>query len=130
MVDLKLDPLNANDIEFVDDDFGLTSDGDAIRQHVLIRLKFFQGEYFLNQNEGVPYYQQILIKNPRLSVIRALLQETILETPGISSISDFELSLNTSSRLLEVSFTATTDLGEILDFSEEFLIGDVQGQTT
>lgn len=97
---------------------------EAISQHLLIRLRFFQGEYFLDQRIGIPYYQDILIKNPDLVLVRSLYRETILETPGVIDITRFDLDFDTSSRSLRIDFTCTvTTSNEPLDFSEEFIIG-------
>jgi len=97
---------------------------DAISQHILIRLRFFQGEYFLDQRLGIPYYQDILIKNPNLVVVRSIYREAILETPGVLDITRFDLNFDSANRSLRVDFTCTvTDSTEPLDFSEEFIIG-------
>lgn len=125
MVDIALDPLDESDILYENSDFQLVDGAEAIRQHVLIRLRFFQGEYFLDQKLGVPYFQQILGKGISLPVVRSLIQETIIETPGINEITSFDLVYNSASRSISITFSASTDLNEELDFTEEFLIGDI-----
>ncbi len=57
-----------------DGDLYLTSNGDvsltdSVRQAILIRLRWFLGEWIFNTSFGMPYYSQILIKNPNTAVI-------------------------------------------------------------
>jgi hypothetical protein len=119
MTDIK---LSGGDIDTSGAQFSLVNGNDAIAQHTAIRLQFFQNEWFLDARIGMPYYESILVKNPDLSTISAIFQDAILNTPGISTIDNFDINFNSSERLLSVSFQATTDEDEILDFSEEFII--------
>ena len=121
MADLKLDA--SGDLAVEDDNLVILTDDSAIAQNLSIRLKFFKGEWFLDLRIGVPYYQQILIKNPSLTVVRSIFREVILETAGIASISFFDLSVDSAIRLATLRFTALKDDGGTLDFSEEFIIG-------
>ena len=84
----------------------------AIGQHVLIRLRTFQGEWFLDTIEGVPYFQQILgVKNGE-GVALGLIRQRILDTPGVTSVATIAVELD-SDRTLQVSFTAMTDAGTL-----------------
>ena len=60
-----------------DGDLYLTPNGDisltdSVRQAILIRLRWFLGEWIFNTSFGMPYYSQILIKNPSTAVIEQL----------------------------------------------------------
>ena len=122
MADLQLD--TTGDLLVQDDELKLVIDDDAIVQHTSIRLRFFQGEFFLDTRLGVPYFDQILIKNPDLVAIRGILREAILETPGIQALDAFTTDFDAATRKLTVTFTARkTSNGELLDFTQEFLIG-------
>lgn len=124
MSDIALDTTDAD----IDTQGGtglrLVEDTDAIRQHLLIRLRFFKGEYFLDQRRGIPYFQKILIKAPGLVVIRTIYREAILETPGVIEITRFDLNFDPVERRMRLDFTCTvTTSDEPLDFSEDFIIG-------
>ena len=124
MSDIRLDPITNADIDLSTEALELVDGTDAIAQHLLIRLRFVKGEYFLDTRLGVPYFEDIFIKNPNLVVVRALFRETILETPGVLSIERFDMDFDTANRKLRVDFTCSvTTQEEPLDFSEEFLIG-------
>jgi hypothetical protein len=47
------------------DAFIRTTLADEFAQRLRVRLSFFKGEWFLNLDEGMPYYQLILVKGPR-----------------------------------------------------------------
>lgn len=109
MSDIKLD---ANwDIDTSQPDLQLTTGVDAIQQHLTQRLKTFMNEWFLNYNIGIPYFEQILIKNPNYVIIDSVFKKEILETPGVIELLEFDLDLNTSTRLLSLTFKAITSEG-------------------
>jgi len=92
---------------------------DAIKQHVLIRLRFFFKEWFLDPTMGVPYKEYVFVKNHDLDSISALFKNVILDTPGIiNPLQDFNLAFNSNTRLLTVSFTANTTEG-VLTLSDQ-----------
>lgn len=85
----------------------------SIQQHVCMRLRTLLGEWFLDTSRGVPYFEQVLTKNPSSSVLAQVFREAILSTVGVSSLLQLDLSVDTRERTLMVSFKADTDLGEI-----------------
>lgn len=101
--------LNVNDLE-------LTSGVDGIVQHLQQRLRMFLGEWFLDFRLGVPYFQQIMVKNPNPIVVDSVLKKEIVNTPGILQLVSFDLDF-ANNRSLALSFRALTREGEI-NFSE------------
>ena len=99
----------------VNGDLVLTQGADAVKQHITQRLQMFTGEWFLNLSEGVPYYQNILIKNPNPDVVDGLLKDTILTTPGVDELLSFNLDYNAQLRKLTVDFSVRV-LDTIIDF--------------
>ena len=87
-----------------------------VAQRLHIRLNFFKGEWFLNLNSGVPYYQRIFRKAPSDKVIRAVFRKLILGCPGVAGLDKFAYSL--SNRTLRVTFTARLDNGARLVSSD------------
>ena len=121
MVDIRLSVLD-NDIDIDGEQWQLVDGDDALIQHLLIRLRFFKGEWFLNPAIGVPYYDTIFLKNPDLVAVRGVFRLAILTTPGIASLNSLLTDLEESTRRLTVTFTAIKDDGGVLDFSKEFII--------
>jgi hypothetical protein len=130
MVDIALD-LNPTDIALptykdllvVNNDLSLTSDAypegtaplatNPVLQDILQRIRFFLGEWFLDNTQGIPYFQQILVKNPDQSKIDAIFQNVILGTPGVTQLSSYSFNVNTGARILTVTFSCLTTTGVV-----------------
>lgn len=133
MADISLD-LNQGsgtykDFLIVDGDLVMTSDSDSngtnpILQDVLQRISLFQGEWFMDNTAGVPYYQQVLIKNPDLSKIDAIILNTILDTLGILQVNSYSFTPNFAARTLKIAFKAQSTSGPI-DYSGTITTGGV-----
>jgi hypothetical protein len=95
-----------------------------IRQKLSIRFRFFLGEWFLNQLEGVPYYRDVFTHDPNLDVISSLFRRVILTCPGITGIKSYSMFYDPASRLLTFSFQAFVDGGVItvLPQHEDFIV--------
>lgn len=122
MADLKLTTLD--DLDFSQDDLQVIDGIEAIAQHIRIRLRFFLGEWFLDQRIGIPYYRQILIKVANENIVRETLSRVIIDTPGVASLEEFAFTFGVAerqARKLLLDFLAKTDTGETLVFNE-FLI--------
>ncbi len=125
MADLKLDA--GGDLEIgTDGDLIIVTGIDAIAQHLRIRLQFFRGEWFLDTRQGIPYFEEVLIKAPDLNVVQSLLREAIRETPGVISITSFELDFDGVTRKLSLNSDALTTEGP-LRFTEDFVIPSPAG---
>jgi hypothetical protein len=96
---------------------------DAIRQHLTNRLRFFHGEWFLDQRQGLPYYERVLIKNPDTNALRTLFRRAIVETPGIAAVDKLELTV-ASDRTASLTFEAALDSGDELLVYEDFILGE------
>ena len=120
MSDIALD--SDGDLLIENDALVLVEGDDAIVQHLSIRFRFVLGEWFLDTRLGIPYFDEILVKNPDFSRVRGILRQTILTTPGIASIEKFSLQFDGAIRKLTVSFLARKTDGEILEFNDEFII--------
>lgn len=95
-------------------DLSLVTDGGAVIQHIRQRLRFFRGEWFLDTSRGVPYFAAILgKKTPDSYRLSGIFRDAILGTPGVISLTSFSLDIDKRTRVLSVSFSATTPGGEI-----------------
>lgn len=122
MADLSLD-LNKTsgtykDLLLLDGDLVLTADADSrgannILQNILQRMSFFLGEWFLDNTQGLPWFQQILVKGPDQSKIDAIFQNAIMGTPGVTQLLSYTFTPNTTARTLNVTFVAMTTSGKV-----------------
>lgn len=116
MLGLKLDSTT-HDIVIEDGQWARNSEVYNTAQNVKTRLLLFRGELIYNLNAGVPYYEDILGYSPSLTQIESIIVAEIRNTEGVNQISNFQIALNKSTRLLSISFDANTIYG---DFTEEF----------
>jgi hypothetical protein len=94
-------------------DLTLTKDLEAIRQAVQIRCQTFLGEWFLDLEAGIPYFQNVLVKSPNIAAIRQIFRNKIETVPGVVAVTRLDLNFDRQTRSLTLSFSANTDLGEI-----------------
>ncbi len=120
-MDLALDTVT-HDLAIERGDLALVRGRDAIAQDIATRLQFFQGEWFLDQRVGMPYFKEVLVKNPDLGAVRFVIRSAILSTPGVRSLESFSLTFDGATRALNVTFTAKTVDDEVLDFSRELIL--------
>lgn len=118
--DIALD--ENGDLDSSDGDLHLLSDLDAVKQDITIRLQMFRGEWFLDTEEGMPYFQEILVKNPNINAIKTLFANAILSTPTVTSVNNLALDYDKALRTLLVSFDATSTLVGPIDYERKFTV--------
>lgn len=119
MTQLKMD-IN-NDVAIENNRLVLTehNSDEEISQRLLQRLRFFQGEWFLNRIEGLPYFQAVFVKGTPPDIIEAAFKDVIIGTEGVESLQRFApLDLNTATRELTVDFDVRTINGNNLTINE------------
>ena len=111
--DLALDEEGQGDITLAVGDLVLTSGLTGLRQSIAIRQRFFRGEWFLNLLAGIPYYQDVLIKNPDPGVLRSVFRADLLDTPGVLDVISLRLTRDAAARELNVQWRVSSDFGEL-----------------
>lgn len=108
---MALDLALANDGDLALDLLGRTrmiGGADRVRQQIKVTLLAFLGEWFLDTTFGVPYFEEVLVKNPDRSAIEAVLRSRILDVPGVTRVGRLALDVERTLRALRVSFEAET----------------------
>ena len=100
----------------------LVRDARAIAQRVENRFRFFLGEWFLDLREGVPYFQEILIKCPDVKVVRQIFLGVITTTPGMADVLDFDMQYDPTSRTLYYQWSGITDSGSPVTGNNAFVV--------
>jgi len=110
-MDLLIDQ-STNALTLVNGDLVLTSPGvETVGQRVLLRLALYLGEWFLNQSEGTPWRESILVRPVDLESVRSILATRIATCPGIDSVAELNLTLERATRRLSFDFTALITQG-------------------
>ena len=124
--DFLLDPATG-DLMIVNGDLVLTSGRDSVRQAITQALSLYKGEWFLDEEYGLPMFEEILVKDatggPNFGAVRELLRQAILGCPGVASVGDIALTYNAATRRASVSFTAFADDGTAVPV-DGFMLGD------
>jgi hypothetical protein len=108
--------LTDYDMDLTNGDLSFINGAEAIGQDVTMRLRTWLGETVYDQSAGVPYTQVIFAeRNPNLNSIQFILEQTILNTPGMLTV-ELDLKLDRETRTLAVTGSGTSIDGEI-DFS-------------
>ena len=113
LLDNSIVSPNFNDLALVNNDLALIGGASEILQHVLQNLRTFRGEWFLDNTVGVPYFQQILVKNVQLGNVDALIQSTINKTPGVTALTKYSSKIDTVTRQIFITFQAQTTSGTV-----------------
>ena len=107
--DLKL--RSGNELDLAGGQLNLVGGAAWVRQAIETSLSLVKGEWFLDPTLGMPYFDQVLVKNPNLSLVRSVFKKAILAVPHVTGLPTLDLSFDRAARELSLSFVATTDLG-------------------
>ena len=107
--------IASNDLVIKNNDLILIDNAEQVAQQVLITLRFWLGEWFLDTRQGVPYLEYVLIKNPNMSHIRQILTEKIQSVEGVKSIVSLNFDFRRVSRELYIDFEVDTDYGLVTE---------------
>ena len=92
---------------------------DSVRQAIRVRLRWFFQEWRLGPAFGIPYYEEILVKNPNDLRIKQIIRDEILTVEEVDDVRNIVLSVNTKTRAAVISFTVA--VGDEI-FREEMFI--------
>jgi len=75
-----------------------------LSQRIKHRLQTFRGECYLDRSIGVPYFSEVMKKNPDLGRIRSLLASVISGVEGVVKILSLDVLFSQRTRTLSVKF--------------------------
>jgi len=110
-LDIALDP-DTHDLLIRDNDLQIVNDADQLEQNLRIRLQFFIREWFLNINNGLPFYSDILVRNPNVSNIDSIIKAQIIDTNGVEEILAFISTFDAAERRYSITFKVRSEFGE------------------
>lgn len=99
-------------------DIKLSPDGDilltnSVTQSIMIRLKWLEGEWRWKRGEGLPYFNNLLIKNPDTDYFESEVREKIFEVEEVTDVKDVSIVFDSRTRQATIQFTAVTDFETI-----------------
>ncbi len=110
--------LENQDLGVTDGDFTICpTDAHAIAQTIVARLKIIQGEWFLDDMLGIPYFTEVFGQKRNERLIRQLIIPEIQSVSGVREITSFKIT-NFPDRKLTISFDALLSDGTLRTFNE------------
>lgn len=82
---------------------------DSVAQEIKIRLKWFEGEWRWDRDEGLPYFDSLFIKNPDTDYFESRIREKIFDVEDITEVRDVSVEYDHKTRRADIRFTALTD---------------------
>lgn len=121
MSDIYFDHVSG-DIVLSGGDLLFTSDvsySQTMLQRIRANLLTFLGEWFLDVDPpqvGVPYFQSLLSqKLPTIELADSIFRTSLINIEGVTSVENIDLSYDTTTRVLSVSFRVTIEGDTIED---------------
>lgn len=83
----------------LDGDINITNVGDislttSIRQAIIIRLKWFFNEWRFIPQYGIPYFEDILVKNPNTVKIKSIIRKEIMTVDGVIEVRNVDIKID------------------------------------
>lgn len=95
-------------------DLSFSSGVQAVAQSCRIALQMFEGEWFLNLDVGIPYWDQILTQKPAAAIAAAQLafRDALRSVVGVLDILQLQVQYVGATRALNVTWQVSTVFGD------------------
>lgn len=110
---MDLKSTATGDMAIVDGEIAFVTGQASIAQQIAFRLRTFLNESRYNLSAGVPWTQVIFRPGTPKASIRFILEQTVVETPGVTGCTLNEIIIDPETRGATVSGTAQTIEGEV-----------------
>jgi hypothetical protein len=117
MSDLALN--SSHDLVFENRDLVVLTGPALVAQRIKQRLLLIQGEWFLDVDAGLPWFDRLLTKQVNLDQVKQALIFQIANTEGVEELSSLTLELDGQTRNAVCNFTVLAG-GEELTITETF----------
>lgn len=86
------------------------SEGAEVAQKIGTKYLHYLGEWWLDLDSGVPWFQSILGEASELAEAESILKRVVTTTPGVTALISFTADLD-AARLFAITFEADTEFG-------------------
>lgn len=94
----------------------MVGDAEAVGQHAKQRLLTYLGEWFLDADVGVPWFQHVFVRPYDEAIAGGVIKRTILRTPGIREIVLFDMHIVGRNRQIDIpTCEALTEFDEVVE---------------
>jgi len=96
----------------------LPTEQESTTQRLLIKLKTYRGEWYLDISQGIPYFQRIFQRGGNVkSVADTVIKNAIQNDEGVISLDSFESTLSPSGNY-SLNFKVTSISGDIVSVQQ------------
>lgn len=85
----------------------------TVAQRVKIALLIRKGEFFLDTEAGVPYLTDFLVYRHEKAYIDTYMKMYIENVEDVNSITDYESTVSTDTRIMEIRVDMDTEVGSV-----------------
>lgn len=117
-MDLLLD-RDTHDLKLQGGDLQLVQGGNWVQQSIKQNLQAILGEWFLDREVGLPWFDELLQKGTTESRVKQLLIREIVNTAGVERLDSLIVNVDNRTRQATVTFEAQA-LGEVITGQEVF----------
>lgn len=103
--------LVANDYSFGQSRLNLIDGLDALLQACVTRLRQFQGEWFLNEEDGTPW-QEALAKRYDENRLKQIIRSRLLGVTGVTAVSSVIVVFTPNTRHADIEASVQTVYGQ------------------
>ena len=114
-----LDILLTRDGDLSINEWGDIALTESVRQAVRIRLLWFFQEWRYGPDIGVPYFEEVFVKNPNIARIRRIVRDEAMSVQEVQDVTNIVIDINAATREAHIAFDILIS-GET--FREEVLI--------
>ena len=83
--------------------------GDSVEQKINIRLRWFLSEWRWDKSEGLPYFDDLYIKNPDIDAFANSIRRKIYEIDEVTNVKYVTITYDTETRNATIAYCAITD---------------------
>ena len=87
----------------------------SIRQEVKILLRWFFAEWRFGPELGLPYFEEVFIKNPDTTAIARIVRSEAAKADGVKEIRGVKVTVDRKTREAVIKFTIITDYGSLME---------------
>ena len=119
MTDIKLVQTSPGNLDMAIEKGGpvLVTGEDQIRQGLEFKLMFFQNDWFLALDFGVPYFGRVFQRGVNISDLYTVFSTAILEEPGVVRVKQLNIDVNARTRVLNVTGSVLASTSSVIEFS-------------
>jgi len=108
-VNLLLDILLTKDGDLNINGWGDITLTESVRQAIRIRLLWFFEEWRFAPELGIPYWEEVFIKNPNIARIRRIVRNEVLSVQEVQDVRNVQISIDNDTRNARITFDAVID---------------------